>query len=289
MIKRFFKFIFGFIITIVLVAGGTVLYVNAKYDINIFTVGKSLGKLSENVDVATLAPKAPKVEDLSATKNIINASINDLISYNSETDTYSVNKSISSSISEDIKLTDTQVCVLLNWMLESQEETMKANIGGKEVDLKDYNFKLVQIAFSSGKEGAINFNLVMSISLEKIKDKMNSFPFSFFKSKVPDTLYISSTVAIKKTEGTFGYSVKSVSLALNNMTGEEVEKLFKLVNIFAKVGDLSDFNLNLGTSFVNALIGNNDVSGLTYSLKSAGVTDFDFETISDTIYYVIKK
>lgn len=289
MIKRFFKFIFGIVLTIVLLAGGTVLYINARYDINIFTVGKSLDKLSENVDIAVLAPKAPKDEDLPVTKNVVNASIDGLITYNTETDKYSINNSISSNISQDLKLIDTQVCVLLNWMLDSQEEEMKANIGGKDVNLKDYDFKLVQIAFTSGEAGAINFNFVMSLSLTKIKDKMNAFPFSFFKSKVPDTLYISSIVAVKKLEGTFKYSVESVSLALNNMTGEEVEKLFKLVNIFAKVGDIADFNLNLGQSFVNAIIGNEDASGLTYSLKSAGATDFDFEIIGETIYYVIKK
>ena len=146
--------------------------------------------------------------------------------------------------------------------------------------------------FSDGADGAINYNVVMSISLQKIKDKMNSFPFSFLKNKVPVKLYISSTVAITKGAGAFNYEVSSVSLALNNMTGDEVDKVFKLLNIFAGAGDVSTFNLSLGKSFVDALIGNADANGLTYSLASSagsGIADFAFEKEGETIYYVIKK
>ena len=289
-LKKLFKGLIGLVLTIVLVVGGTILIVNAKYGINIISVAKSLGKLGGTVDVAALAPKAPQEADYPATMNVINNSLAGFITYDSAEQKYAISSS-ASPLSQDLKLTDTQVCVLINWILEGQEGSMNVNIAGKEVDLKEYEFKVVQIEFKDGAEGAINYNIVMSISLAKIKDKMNGFPFNFLKDRVPDKLYISSTVAVKKAEGKFKYDVSSVSLALNNMTGEEVEKVFKLLNIFVGAGEVSTFNSSLGKSFVDALIGNADANGLTYSLASnagSGIADFAFEKEGETIYYVMK-
>ncbi|HAJ77445.1 MAG TPA: hypothetical protein DCO89_00045 [Clostridiales bacterium] len=290
-LRRLIKGLIGLVLTIILVVGGTILIVNAKYGINIISVAKSLGKLGGDVDVTTLAPKAPKEADYAPTMHVINDALAGFITYDEEEQKYSISSS-ASPLSKDLKLTDTQVCILINWILEGQEGSMNVNIAGKEVDLKEYDFKVVQIQFTEGAEGAINYNVVMSISLTKIKDKMNGFPFSLLKGKVPDTLYLSSTVSVLKTAGAFKYEVSSVSLALNNMTGDEVDKLFKLLNIFVGVGDVSTFNLSLGKSFVDALIGNADVSGLTYSLASSSgsnIADFTFEKVGETIYYVMKK
>ena len=293
MLKKLLGSIIGFIVGLVLIVGGTILVVNAKYGINIITVGKSLGKLGGTVDVAALAPRAPNYEsgtDEATTAATVNAAISGLvIEPSTEDDSYRLSTSVSSTLSQDLRLTDTQCCVLLNWVLNNNEGSQIANIAGKDVDLKDYEFKVVQIQFSEGEEGAINFNVVMSLSLKKIKDKMNGFPFSFLKNKVPDTLYISSTVSVTKTAGAFHYDVGHVSLALNNMSGEEVDKVFQLLNIFAKAGDVSNFNISLGKSFVDALIGNSEIGGFTYSMHDGvGVADFAFEKEGDTIYYVMK-
>ena len=127
----------------------------------------------------------------------------------------------------------------------------------------------------------------MSVSLLKIKEKMNSFPLNLLKGKVPDTLYINSTVKITKNAGAFNYEVTHESLALNKMTGKEVENLFNLINIVAKVGDIGDFNLSIGKSFVDVLIGNSEVSGLAYSLRSVGATDFEFALQDEIVYFII--
>lgn len=284
-----FMWLFSVIITLVVVFGAGILIINAKYNINTFDVIKSLDKLSAQVDVAIIAPNAISNDDYADTKNVVNLSVADLILYDSDTETYSINTSISSTMSSDIKLSGKQVCVLLNLMLNSNEDGIKANIGGSDVDLKDYDFKVVQVDFSELDENFVNFNVVMSVSLEKLKAKMNGFPLNIFKSKVPNTLYISSTLKIEKKTGEFNYETTHVSLALNNMTGKEVENLFKLINIVVKIGEISDFNQTLGSSFVNALIGNSEQSGFAYSLTSAGATDFAFENDSETIKFVIKK
>ena len=285
---KLLKWIISSILTLVFIVGGCILFINAKYGINVLSVAKSLGKLAEMPDISTVAPHAPVDADNEATMNAVNASIPGLVVYNSETHQYSLNTSISSTMDSDIKLTGAQTCVLLNWVLSSQE-TMPANIGGQEVNLKDYEFTVHQIDYAEGEEGAINFNVVMSISLTKIKDKMTGLVLGWLKGKVPDRLYVSSTVAVKKGESAFAYTVENVSLALNNMSGKEVEQAIKLLDIVVKSGSLTDFNKNLGKSFVDALIGNEDTPGLTYSLKSAGVNDFAFEKVGDVMYYVMKK
>ena len=289
MLGKLFKWIAGVLVSIILVVGGGILIINAKYNINVISVVISLDKISHNVELSVIAPKAPDNETYVQTKNDVNASVADLVQYNSETDKYSLNTELSGSMATDIKLKDAECCSLLRWAMENNADGMKANIAGKEVDLNEYEFTLEQIEFLQGEDGAINFNIVMSVSLTKIKDKMTSFPFNLIKNKVPNKLYVSSVVAVKKLEGVFSYSVSSVSLALNDMSGAEVNQAFALLNIFAKVGDVSELNLSLGQSFVHALIGNSETSGLAYSLRSAGAVDFAFETESEIIYFVIKK
>ena len=289
MLKKLIMSLIGFVVTIVLVVGGTILFVNAKYGINMIDVAKSLKKLG-TYDVATIVPKAPEEADYPVAMSTINSSLAGLISYNSEEDKYTFNTELSGTMSEDMRLTDKQVCILLNWMIDSQEDGLKVNIGGSDVNLKDYDFKLAQVALTAAEGNAVNFNIVMSLSLKPLKDKMGSFPFNFLKGKVPDMLYISSTVKVTKTEGTFAYNVESVSLALNDMSGEEVEKLFKLANIFMKIGEVSNFNLSLGEGFVNALIGKSEeIKGFAYSMKGAGAVDFEFDTTGAEVYFVVKK
>ena len=49
MLKKLIMSLIGFVVTIVLVVGGTILFVNAKYGINMIDVAKSLKKLGYHV------------------------------------------------------------------------------------------------------------------------------------------------------------------------------------------------------------------------------------------------
>ena len=285
---RLISWILGVVLTVALAVGGFALFVNAKYGINMFGVLKSLGKLGGEVDLEIIAPNRPTDTDKQSTQTTVNGVFANMITYDSETEKYTLNTSVSGTMENDLKLSGKQACVILNLMLDSSSEAMVANIGGQEIDLKEYDFQIVQVDFSGLTTNEVNFNIVMSVSLQKLKDKMNSFPTNMFKDKVPNALYISSTLKITKLTGAFNYEVSSVSLAINNMTGGEVEDLFKLVNIVANIGELETFNKALGEGFVNALIGNSTVSGFGYSLTSVGATDYDFEQVGDVIYYVIK-
>ena len=142
---KLFKWILGIVMSIVIGVGAMILIVNAKYGINIVDVYRSLGRLGQNVSVTEIAPNAPKNEDYNKAMTDLNASLDGIVTYNAETQKYTISSSISGTMSDDIKLTGQEACVLINWLLDSQEEALVANIGGSDVNLKDYDFKLVSI------------------------------------------------------------------------------------------------------------------------------------------------
>ena len=167
---KLLKALISVILTIVVIAGGFILFVNAKYGINMFDVIKSLDKLSATVDVETLATNAIQESDYATTKTELNAQLGDLILFDSETATYSINTSLSSSLTEDMKLTGKNACVLLNLMLDSNEEGIKANNGGQEVDLKEYDKTQIDRPFdyiSKCKEFGFNKEYINSLLLDK--------------------------------------------------------------------------------------------------------------------------
>ena len=283
------KWVIGIVLSIAVTVGIFSIVVYAKYNINVFDIVKSLARLNEEVDIAVIAPKAATSADENSLVSKINGSIDGLIVYNEEQSVYELSTSVSSSMSQDIRLTGPETCSLLNILLNSSPVSMVVNIGGKEVDLKEYGFKVVQVDYDVKTENTTEFNIVMSIDLTKIKESLSSFPKNLIRDRLPNTLYISSTVLITKNEGTFNYDVAHVSLAVNNISGEEVENIVKVINIVAQVGGIDDFNKNLGSSFVNALIGNSQTAGFAYSLKgSGGAVDFAFEKVGDVTYYIIK-
>ena len=87
---KILKALLSVVITLVVIVGGFMLYVNARYGINVVSVIKSLDKLSANVDVATIAPNAITDADYATTKTQLNSSLDNLILFNSETATYSI-------------------------------------------------------------------------------------------------------------------------------------------------------------------------------------------------------
>lgn len=281
--------IVGMVFFLALMLGVFVLVVNAKYKINLFEVVGSLKKLSTDVDVAVIAPKAPTNSDYKSAMQSANKAVADIIVYDDVNDKYSLNDTAKTGMVADLKLTDVETCVLVNLMMDNGDAGVKINAGDSEVNLKDYDFKLVQIALSNVVEGSADVNVVVSVDLTKLKNDMTKFPLSLIKNKVPQKLYVSSTITVTKGTAPFEYTVTSKGLALNNMSGKEVSQLFDAVNLVAKIGSADKFNEALGKSFIDALIGNeNNPNGFAYSLKAIGASDFDFDTDGTNNYYVVR-
>lgn len=149
---------------------------------------------------------------------------------------------------------------------------------------------LIQVKFSSIEGNSADVNFVVKVDVSQIKEKMKDFPLSWFKKYIPSTLYISSTVSVVKGEGEFNYTVESVGMTINNLTQEQTTSFLNTINLIAGTGTAQEINLQIGSQFVNALIGDaNHTDGFVYSLRDLGVTDYAFEANGEINYFVIKK
>ena len=117
---------------------------------------------------------------------------------------------------------------------------------------------------------------------------MTGFPLKYIVNRVPDNLYISSTITITKEEGAFNYSTESKSIRINNLTEEKSESFIKTLNTLAGLGSASELNQSFAGSFAKALIGSEDNVGFAHSLKTLGATDYDFEKIGEENYFIVR-
>lgn len=288
-LKIIFRILIILIFTFALLIGAVWGFCYFKYHVNLFSIIGTVNTLNEQVDTQALAPKQITDEDTESLVSAVNTSFPNLIKKDSSNNYYVNKDAITPVMLGDLKLTDKQVCALTKILINSND--VKLNIGGQNVNLKDYGFELLQIAFSDfdAEAKTLKLNVVASISMEKFKEKLNSFPLSIFKSRIPETLYISSTVVVGKTTGVMSYTVENSSLRLNNVENDKVEELCTLANNFISIGTASELNQTIGTNFVNAIIGTDTSQGFVYTLvDKTTALDFDFTKESDEIKLVVK-
>ena len=115
---------------------------------------------------------------------------------------------------------------------------------------------------------------------------MNFFPANLIAKYIPDNLYIDSNVTVTKTSTPFEYSVSSNYLTINELNEQGTNELLTTLNKFVEVGNVEDFNLQIGKGFVDVIIGNAEQKGFIYSLKDAGATDFVFSSETSSIVIV---
>ena len=120
------------------------------------------------------------------------------------------------------------------------------------------------------------------------KDDMpGEFPYSYLKKYIPDALYVSSTVKVEKGDTAFSYSITHESLTINNLSKAETEDLFHTLDVVLSVGLAETWNVQVGTTIANALIGNEENNGLAYSLCGIGATDYAFSQEGEVAYFSV--
>lgn len=274
------------ILSIVALLGVGCAFLYFKYEINVFALIGQVRTLNEEVNVTALIPNAYTDEDMASAKIVTDVNMNGLIKY-SEEDGYSVSFDQMSTMLGDIRFTDKQVGAIINNIIENQE-SFNIQIG-EDIDIKEYGFKVEQIAFSNITEKETDFNIVIKLDLTKIKqEKMNDFPLNWVKKAIPDKLYCSATSTITKGENPFEYTIAGKDLKLNNLTSEETASLFKAFDTVTKIGTAKNLAETICGTFINVLIGNEENAGVAYILKDAGATDFSFETDNTENYFVIE-
>lgn len=277
------KAIKGLIITLVVIVAlvgvtiiGGYIYVRSTYGIDLFRTAGQLKTLSQTPDEKTLCPNAFSANDMADVKTAMDKNLNGLISYNEGEgyEGYKVDFSAITSpmpFADEIVFSSKQAGALAQTIFFGQTDGV-VKIGEKELSVR-----LVQMDFANVSEnGSADFNVVAKVNLKPFKDEMNDFPFSLFKKYVPDELYVSSTVRVEKTDDKMGYSVAHKELKLNNLSADDTDDLFHTLDAVLKIGSAENMNLQIGTTAINALIGNSDNAGFAYSLQALGKTTFKF-------------
>lgn len=274
--------ILSIIIIIALAFAGACIFVKVKYNVSVLGTIGEIKKLQENVDEEKMFPNQFTANDMTSAQTTVNAQIDGLIVGNEE-EGFKISKPVGINIKESFKLTDKQLGAIAKIACGEgmdikfdEQTTLKAN--------------LIQVKFSSIEGNSADVNFVVKVDVSQIKEKMKDFPLSWFKKYIPSTLYISSTVSVVKGEGEFNYTVESVGMTINNLTQEQTTSFLNTINLIAGTGTAQEINLQIGSQFVNALIGDaNHTDGFVYSLRDLGVTDYAFEANGEIIHFVIKK
>ena len=274
--------------SIVVLVGFACGFLYIKYEINVFELGKQIKILNEDVDINKLASNTFSATDMASAKLVTDTNLNGLISY-TEQDGYTISPDeVNGNLLGELKFTDKEIGAIIDNIIDISNE-LGVQVNDNTINLNEYGFKVVQVAFSNITETTTDFNVVVKIDLTKLKNEnMNDFPLNWIKKGIPNSLYFSATTTITKGTNAFEYATVGKSLNINNLTAEQTDSIFKTINTFLKLGNSKEFAKIIGDTFINVLIGNESNAGLAYSLKDAGATDFSFETDGTNNYFVIE-
>lgn len=270
----------------VTVIGGYI-YVRTTHGIDLFRTAEQLKTLSKDVDKSTLCPNAYGEQDFAEMKSAVNDKIDGFIVYEKGKgyNGYSVNFAslAGKSMTDSIFLLEKHVGAIAQTVFYEQTGG-KIKLGDKEVSVT-----VMQVDFSEiAANGSADFGVVAKLDLTPFKADMDGFPYKLLKKHIPDSLYVSSTVRVDKTEEDgFAYTVTHKSLTLNNLSADDTADLFDTLNAVLKIGTAENLNMQIGTTAVNALIGTKDAIGFAYSMKAIGAKSFGFCTISDIDLFVV--
>ena len=270
----------------VVIIGGYI-YVRTTYGIDLFRTAGQLKTLTQAVDESALCPNAYGEQDFVEMKSAVNDKIDGLIVYEKDKgyNGYSVNFAslAGKSMTDPIFLLEKHVGAIAQTVFYEQTGG-KIKLGDKEVSVT-----VMQVDFSEiAANGSADFGVVAKLDLTPFKADMDGFPYKLLKKHIPDSLYVSSTVRVDKTEEDgFAYTVTHKSLTLNNLSADDTADLFDTLNAVLKIGTAENLNMQIGTTAVNALIGTKDAIGFAYSMKAIGAKSFGFCTISDIDLFVV--
>lgn len=276
------KLLIGFLITalsLCVTVFGAYIFIRNTFGIDIFRTFGQLKTLSEPVNETELCPNSYTDDDFISLETTANAEIDGFIKVEEGTgyNGYSLdfNALHSASFTKGISLSEKQVGALT--------QIIFFEVTGGKIDLgiKEVNAAIIQTEFSEiAEDGSADFNVVCKLDLSPFKADMDKFPYSLFKKYIPDCLYISSAVRIGKTgDGGFDYTLSHKGLTLNNLNAKETDDLFRTLDTLLNIGSAESVNMQIGSTVVNVLIGNEENVGFAYSLKAVGATQFNFENV----------
>lgn len=281
--KKILKFIFFLVllIAVCLITGN--IYLKNTYGINAIDIYKQVKQLNVPVEEEKLCDNRFTKEDISNCKDVINNAANTTIVIEKDGNISFDFTNINQNIKEMIKLSDKECAAIADSVLKEQYAG-KLKLGDVELPSE-----ILQIKFSNIENGNSNINLIAKVDFKEIKKEFNKFPLNLVAKYIPESLYISSTTFLEKSTTAFDYSLTSVDFMVNNLSNEDSSNLFTTINKIVNIGTVDDFNLLIGNTICDALIGNENNQGLAYNLKDYGAKDFKFVKENDNAYFVIER
>lgn len=283
--KLIYKLLIGLLAFVIFVCAtviGGYYFVLKKYNIDLIKTVEELKVLSQSVNEEDLVTNAFTDSDMVDVQTEVNKSVENFITYTEEHG-YSVNfDDLPDEMKYIIRLTDRQIGSLAQTIIK-QELNGQIEVAGKSLGLE-----LKQVDFGFNEQNKVFLNSVIVVDLSSLINAMpNNFIFNFLKPKIPSSLYISSTVLATRQTTAFSYGAEHLSLTINNLSIEQTNDLFNTLDIILKIGSSQNFNLKIGTTLLNAMVGSENQNGLAYSLKEIGATDYEFSTIGGVDYFSV--
>ena len=282
--KIFIKLIAVVLVLAIIAAIGLAIVtstVKNELGIDLFKTIRELKKLGEEVDVKALAPNAFSDEDMVDVMALVNASVEDMISY-SETDGYSINlDKLSGEMKGYVRLNDRQLGAIANEMVK-QELDGKIALGQNNVGVS-----VVQLDIDNTSE-CTKLNVVVAFDISELKNSLSDgIGVSRIKAKIPEVLYVSSTVSVEKGSEPFKYTVADEGISVNNLTAEETADLLHILDVLFAIGGAEKINTTVGETIMRVLVGDAENEGIAYSMRDVGATDFSFTTEGENDYFTI--
>lgn len=283
-IKGLIKFILGLLIIVILLGGGTYVFVRVKYGIDPINTINQLSQLNEKVDEKKLAPDPFDENDLTGAMTSLNNSVPNLVSYD-EQNGYSFNYSIDKRFVATYQITDKELGALADTLLKTQaKDGIKIGDTLVPISLIDFSFSPNII---SG-ETITTFSVLVKISLDPFIAKMSSFPLNMLRNKVPENLYVNSIFDVTKTDDSFGYNVNHNTLKLNYLTSADSEDFINTLNALLSIGTAESLNLTIGSKIMDLLIGTKFNPSLIYNLSYLGASTYEFSYTNNQNLLTVK-
>lgn len=283
LLRGIFKAVISLALLLVMLTAGVYIFVRAKYGIDLWNTVGQLKTISKSVDESEVCPDAFVAGDYTSMQTVVNASVDGLVGGDEEAGFTISFDTLPSEMTSIISLTDKQVGALADVVIKKYVNS-KITIAGKDIAIV-----LKQIKFDTDENGVTAFNTVVRLDMTPFKKEMNKFPLKYLKKYVPQYMYVSSTVNVTKGTTAFSYHIEHNALAINKLSADKTEDLFKTLDKVLKIGDAETLNNKIGNIVIGSLVGSESQTGLAYSLKPIGATDYAFTKVGGVNNFVINK
>lgn len=274
----------GFL-AIIIVSG--YVYIRKTYNIDLFNTVNQLKILNKSITLDDLCSSSITSYDFEDTKNIVNKSVPNYITYEDGNgyNGYAINiDKIDYTMNKFMTLSNSQLGVIVQLVLY-QKNGSKINISDKEVSMRLCQVEILNVQ----NDGSADMKMIVELDLTPLFDNMKKIPFVSFEKYAPKKLFVTSTIKIEKNEESFSYNVSHNDICINKLNSTDTTDFFNTLDFVFKIGNAMDLNLLIGKTIVDALIGTNDDPGFGYSLKRLGAKDFLFVILADTNFLIIQK